>query len=46
MAQKLNLFYDESLVAELSNKFDLRDLESESVAKVHFLWPLSYPRLL
>lgn len=32
MAQKLNLSYDENLVAELSNKFDLRDPNAEALA--------------
>lgn len=32
MAQKLNLSYDENLVAELSNKFDLRAPNTETLA--------------
>lgn len=32
MAQKLNLSFDENLVAELSNKFDLRDPNAEALA--------------
>lgn len=32
MSQKLNLSYDENLVAELSNKFDLRDPNAEALA--------------